>query len=119
MLVIEDAADIRGLLVHILEDRYEVSTASDGDEGLAAVRRLRPAVVVLDLMLPRMHGFEVCRMIRADKDLAATKILIVSSKSYKHDIGTAVKETGADGYLVKPFKMPDFAKLVDLLAGGA
>ena len=64
-----------------------------------------------------MHGFEVCRNIRADANLTATKVLISSSKSYRHDVRTAVEETGADGYIVKPFDIREFENRVATLLG--
>ena len=101
----------------ILNAHYEVSAARDGAEGLEMARRLRPDLVVLDLLMPRMHGFEVCRHIRADATLKAVKVLISSSKSYQHDVNTAVGETGADGYIVKPFDLADFTGRVAALLG--
>ena len=65
--------------------------------------------------MPRMHGFEVCRRIREDAELKAVKVLISSSKSYKHDVNTAVVETGADGYIVKPFEIQDLRDRVRAL----
>ena len=76
-------------------------------------------LLVLDLLMPRMHGFEVCQRLRADPELKGTKILISSSKSYQHDVRTAVEETGADGYIVKPFDVNEFNRRVDEMAGGS
>ena len=117
VLIVDDDDDMRGLMTMILEDDFEVSSASDGAEGLAMARAQRPDLVVLDLLMPRMHGFEVCRNIRNDPNLQATKVLISSSKSYQHDVRTAVQETGADGYIVKPFSVPEFRKRVVEILG--
>src|SRR5258707_10927686 len=94
--VVDEDEDMRDMMVHVLRERCEVSTAPDGVEGLALIQRVRPDLVVLDLLMPRMHGFEVCRKIRSDDALRATKVLISSSKSYTHDVRTAVEESGAD-----------------------
>ena len=115
MLVVDDDDDMRSLMVMLLGARYDVSVARDGAEGLEMARRLRPDLVVLDLLMPRMHGFEVCHRIRADADLKSVKVLISSSKSYQHDVNTAVGETGADGYIVKPFNIAEFEGRVDAL----
>jgi DNA-binding response OmpR family regulator len=120
VLVVDDDDDMRALMVMLLGARYDVSVARDGAEGLEMARRLRPDLVVLDLLMPRMHGFEVCHRIRADADLKSVKVLISSSKSYQHDVNTAVGETGADGYIVKPFNIAEFeGRVAALLAEGS
>jgi DNA-binding response OmpR family regulator len=115
VLVVDDDDGMRDLMVTILSQKYDVSSAADGQEGLELVRSLRPDLVVLDLLMPRMHGFEVCQRIREDAELKNTKILISSSKSYPNDVKTAVEETGADGYIVKPFPIADFRARVAAL----
>ena len=110
---------MRELMCMLLRERYEVSSASDGARGLEVVRSVRPDLLVLDLLMPIMHGFEVCQRLRADPELKSVKILISSSKSYQHDVRTAVEETGADGYIVKPFEVAEFNRRVDEMAGGA
>jgi DNA-binding response OmpR family regulator len=120
VLVVDDDDDMRELMIALLRSNYEVSAAADGVEGLELAKSLRPDLVVLDLLMPRMHGFEVCQRIRADESLKAVKVLISSSKSYQHDVNTAVEETGADGYIVKPFAIADFkARVAALLGEGA
>ena len=113
--MVDDDDDMRELMVTLLGGRYEVASAADGVDGLALIRAKKPALVVLDLLMPRMHGFEVCQRVRADPALEGVKILISSSKSYQHDVVTAVEETGADGYIVKPFAIADFKSRVEAL----
>ncbi len=117
MLVVDDDSDMRELMVTLLGTAYEVTSAADGVEGLTAAKEQKPDLVVLDLLMPRMHGFEVCMSIRADATLKGTKILISSSKSYVHDVRTAVEETGADAYIVKPFQITEFLEQVAALLG--
>jgi DNA-binding response OmpR family regulator len=117
VLVVDDDDDMRMLMSLLLRDSYEVSSAPDGSAGLEMARKLRPDLIVLDLLMPKMHGFEVCQRIREDADLKATKILISSSKSYAHDVRTSVEETGADDYIVKPFQTEDFKQRVAALLG--
>ena len=119
VVVVDDDDDMRELMCMLLRGRYEVSTANDGAKGLEVVRAVRPDLLVLDLLMPIMHGFEVCQRLRADPELKAIKILISSSKSYQHDVRTAVEETGADGYIVKPFDVNEFNRRVDEMAGGS
>ncbi|MDE2490978.1 MAG: response regulator [Elusimicrobia bacterium] len=116
VLVVDDDDEMRRLLTTILSGAYEVSAAPDGAAGLELARRVRPDLVVLDLLMPRMHGFEVCRRLREDPELKGVKVLISSSKSYPHDVRTALEETGADGYLVKPFDVDELrGRVADLL----
>jgi DNA-binding response OmpR family regulator len=117
VVVVDDDEDMRHMIAHVLKERCEVSTAEDGAAGLALVKSVKPDLVVLDLLMPKMHGFEVCRRIREDAALKGTKILISSSKSYTHDVKTGVEESGADGYIIKPFRIADFQKRIAELLG--
>lgn len=119
VVVVDDDEDMRHMMAHVLKERCEVATAEDGAAGLALVRSMKPDLVVLDLLMPKMHGFEVCRRIREDAGLKGTKILISSSKSYTHDVKTGVEEAGADGYIIKPFRIADFQKRIAELLGEA
>jgi len=118
VVVVDDDDDMLALMSLLLRDQYSVETAVDGAAGLELVRRVHPDLVVLDLLMPRMHGFEVCQKIRGDAALAGTKILISSSKSYSHDVRTAIEETGADDYIVKPFELAEFKRRVAAMIGG-
>jgi len=105
ILVIEDDNDIRDLIKHNLaREGYEVTSTSEGEKGLAALEKGSFDLVILDLMLPGMHGLEVCRMIRANNDFRRTGILIVTAKDEEADIVSGL-ELGADDYLVKPFSV--------------
>ncbi len=119
VVVVDDDDDMLTLMSLLLRDSYSVETAADGAAGLELVRRLHPDLVVLDLLMPKMHGFEVCQKIKSDAGLAGTKILISSSKSYNHDVRTAVSETGADDYIVKPFELDEFQRRVAAMLAGA
>lgn len=103
ILIIEDDADIRNLVRHNLtREGYEVAGAENGEEGLKLVRKNSYDLVILDLMLPGMHGLDVCRAIRADEKLRGIGILIATAKDEEAEIVTGL-ELGADDYLVKPF----------------
>lgn len=120
VLVVDDDDEMRGLMVLLLSGAYDVAAARDGEEGLAMARSLRPDLIVLDLLMPRMHGFEVIRRLREDGELRNVKVLISSSKSYSHDVNTAVAETGADDYIVKPFALDEFQlRVANMLGDGA
>ncbi len=116
IVIVDDDPEILGFMAEVLAPGYDVRTAKDGVEGLDAMRREPPDLVVLDLLMPRMHGFEVCKKIREDSALKDVKVLISSSKSYLHDVNTA-KNAGADSYIVKPFEMSGLLRKVEDLLG--
>lgn len=101
--VIEDESDILDVITYNLQrEGYEVSAATDGAEGLETVRRSRPDLILLDLMLPSMDGLEVCRRIKADPTLRDVPIIIVSAKGEESDVVLGLG-IGADDYVCKPF----------------
>lgn len=93
---------IRSLSFVLKKEGYLVETAMDGFEALEKIKRLKPNVVFLDIQLPKMDGFEVCRQIRADPELGETYIIMLTAKGQDLDRqrGLAV---GANEYLTKPF----------------
>ena len=107
VLIIENDPDAVELL-SLLFDReaFTVYTAADGAEGVALARAHVPDVIVCDLLMDRMDGFQVLQAIRAHAELAHTVIVVVSAKSYKPDIVRAT-ELGADAYLIKPITPDD------------
>jgi DNA-binding response OmpR family regulator len=103
ILVVDDDAKIVRLVRTYLErDGFSVVTAADGPTALDAIERHRPALVVLDLMLPELDGRAVIRAVRRDDEAAATPILIISARGSTVD-RIAGFEDGADDYLPKPF----------------
>ena len=103
ILVVDDDAKIVRLVRTYLErDGYAVVTAADGAAALDAIERHRPALVVLDLMLPELDGRAVMRAVRRDEEAAATPILVLSARGSTID-RIAGLEDGADDYLPKPF----------------
>jgi len=103
ILIVEDDPSIRlGLRKSLSFDGYQVIEAGDGEQGLELAFSQRPDLIVLDVMLPRINGFEVCRTIRRhDK---TTPILILSAKEQEYDKITGL-EQGADDYITKPFSV--------------
>ena len=102
-LLIDDDARLGALLAEYLgKHEIEVSTAGDGPRGLAALRKSRPDVVLLDLMLPGMDGLDVCRKIRATAEWSGLPVIMLTAKG--EDVDKVVGlEVGADDYLAKPF----------------
>lgn len=103
ILVVEDEADIRELLRYsLVQEGYAVEEAGDGAEALDRVTRRAPDLVMLDLMLPRMSGLELCRRLRANPETARLPVIVVTAKSAEVDRVLGL-EMGADDYVVKPF----------------
>lgn len=103
ILVVEDDLDIAALVVHKLRGAgHTVLEATDGESALTLIRAERPELVVLDWMLPRASGIEVCEAVRADAALAGTRILMLTAKAQEADLERAFA-AGADEYLPKPF----------------
>lgn len=97
---------------------YDVACAYGGREGYDTAVKLAPDLMVLDLMMPDMHGFDVCQAVREDRALNKMKILISSAKGYDVD-RKAAERMGADGYLNKPFSTESFLSEVEKLIGKA
>lgn len=105
ILVVEDDLVTQRVLSARLEiNGYEVITAQDGEEGLRKARSEKPDLVMLDLMLPKMTGYEVCRMLKFDDKYKKIPIIILSSLDQQDEKEKAVK-AGADTYVIKPFDL--------------
>ncbi len=102
ILVIEDDATLQAMLKYNLQkEGYDVSTAGDGVQGLESARAQKPDFIILDVMLPKMNGFEVCRILRQEMTVP---IFILTAKDDEIDKVVGL-DLGADDYLTKPFKM--------------
>lgn len=109
VLVIDDEKDLIELLRYNLEkEGFRVEGMPDGETGLAATARLRPDLVLVDLMLPGMDGLEVCRRLRADAGTASIPIIMLTAKSAEADRVVGL-ELGADDYVAKPFSPRELA----------
>ncbi len=105
ILVVEDDLVSQRVLSARLEiNGYEVITAQDGEEGLGKARKENPDLVILDLMLPKMTGYEVCRMLKFDDKYKEIPIVILSSLDQQDEREKAIK-AGADAYFIKPFDL--------------
>lgn len=119
VLVVDDDAVIRDMAADILSPDYEVMEAFDGLDGWEKARTWRPELVISDLMMPRMHGYELCKLLRSPEGLPGVKILVASSKPFATDKAQALA-AGADDYIVKPFPINDLLEKVrKLLAAEA
>jgi CheY-like chemotaxis protein/predicted Ser/Thr protein kinase/two-component sensor histidine kinase len=102
VLVVEDHADMRGLVVEICEQEYQVMEAADGKQGLELIREHRPALVISDVMMPEMDGLELLRRLRSDPVTQSIPVMLLTALA-----GSEMRldglERGADDYLPKPF----------------
>src|SRR5205809_3832163 len=103
ILIIEDETDVADLLsLNLRKAGFRVSTAGDGASGLQKARDDRPDFIILDLMLPKMSGLEVCRILKSDTATAQMPILMLTAKAEEIDRIVGL-EFGADDYVTKPF----------------
>ena len=112
VLIADDEPNILISLEFLMKrEGHQVVLARDGEEALALIRSERPALVLLDVMMPRKNGFEVCQAVRADETLAGVKILMLTAKGRDTDVAQGLG-VGADGYMTKPFSTKDLAARV-------
>lgn len=103
ILIVDDEKDIREMIQYNLEkEQYQVTALSSGDEVISAVRQLQPDLLLLDLMLPEMDGFEICKILKSDPKTTHIPIIMVTAKGEESDIVTGL-ELGAEDYISKPF----------------
>ena len=117
LLVVDDEPEIRTLLERTLTSRgYEVETAPDGEEALARVAAHRPALVLLDAMLPRIHGFEVARRLRADVRTRDVPVVMMTAIYRGWRFAQDARDAyGAEDYIEKPFHLDDVVRRIGLV----
>lgn len=106
ILLIEDVEDNRDLVVQILESEYTVVEARDGQEGLEKARATQPHLILLDLALPKMDGWEAARRLKADPALKAIPIIALTAFAMEGDEARAL-EAGCNAYVAKPILPKD------------
>jgi DNA-binding response OmpR family regulator len=117
VLIVDDERSILIPLEYLLKrEGFTVSVAHDGEEGLAAIRALRPDLVVLDVMMPKLDGFAVLQAVRADPELAATPIMILTAMDREAERNKGLT-LGADAYMAKPFSTKALISNVRRLLG--
>ncbi|HEY6031801.1 MAG TPA: response regulator [Gaiellaceae bacterium] len=117
ILVADDDEDILALVsLRLRRLGYRVAEARDGEAALAEVARERPALVILDLMMPRVDGYGVIRRLRADPETASLPVVVLSARARSADAAAGL-EAGADAYLSKPFRAEELAATIRGLLG--
>lgn len=120
VLVVEDSLTQRQMIADLLQDsglQASVVSVSDGVEALEQIRNQRPDLVVLDIVMPRMNGYEVCRQIKTDPKTQDVPVVMCSSKGEEFDIYWGMKQ-GADAYISKPFEPDELIGTVKQLLRG-
>jgi DNA-binding response OmpR family regulator len=117
VLCADDDEDILSLVsLRLRRAGYDVVTAADGSAALELARSRRPALAVLDVMMPRLTGYEVLAELRADAALRDLKVILLSARVQEGDIARGL-DAGADAYLAKPFKAQELVEKVQELVG--
>ena len=105
ILVVDDEpAIVKVVSFRLKKAGYNVVSAADGQEGLDLIGKIKPDLILLDLRLPVLDGFQVCQKVKADESLKAIPIIIFTASSTGENIDSRYKEVGADDYLIKPFE---------------
>ncbi len=119
VLIVDDDAVIRQLICVNLElEGFEVYTAEDGQDALDKVRDIDPAVVTLDIMMPRLDGWETAAALRNDPATAHVRVILLSARAQEADLRRG-KGIGVDEYLTKPFDPDELVEAVRRLAADA
>ncbi|MBI3989585.1 MAG: response regulator [candidate division NC10 bacterium] len=117
ILVVDDERLITTMLKDVLEaNGYEVLVASDGQEGLNQARAERPDLIILDVMMPKLDGFKVARLLKFDRNFQHIPIIMLTAKAGEHDAQTS-KMSGADLYLLKPVEPKQLLEKITSLLG--
>src|SRR5262245_16888053 len=112
ILIADDTASEAAIISSIVQKLgHHAQTVGDGEACVAAARTLKPALILLDVVMPKMDGFNTCRKIKKDPELANTPIIMVTSKSQESDKFWAERQ-GANGYVTKPFTPDSLAKAI-------
>lgn len=119
VLVVDDSRVIRELIAVNLElEGFEVTTAADGEAAVRLASEVRPDVITLDVMMPRLNGFEAVQRLRQDPTTAGIPVVMVTGRAQTADLDRG-REVGVEAYLTKPFEPTDLVEVVTRLARGA
>ena len=116
VLIVDDEAHIRLLIERLLEDLendgVQIQSSKNGTEGLEKIRAFRPDLVFLDVMMPGINGFEVCRIVKKELAMDDVFVVLLTAKGQKQDAITG-SEVGADAYMTKPFSPDELLELAE------
>ena len=113
VLIVDDEQDIVESLKFVLEEAgFACSCAFNGEDGLRLAKEISPDLIILDVMMPKINGYKICRLLKYDNKYKNIPILMVTARSQEEDklIG---EETGVDEYITKPFELDEIVKKVE------
>ncbi len=115
VLIVEDSVSTRQYIADLLTSKgLVVKIASDGVEAMNILKKYRPDIVVMDIVMPRMNGYELCRNIKSNEETKNVPVVICSAKSEEFDRHWGMKQ-GADAYITKPFKSNELLSTIKQL----
>lgn len=117
ILIVDDDAMNIDILMDSLEEEYDVKAAESGEEALEIIPKYNPDVILLDIMMSGIDGYEVCRRIREDDTYKSVKIILISGRAMEDERQKGFS-VGADDYITKPFDVDDIADKIKLLKEG-
>lgn len=118
ILVVDDDPAVQRVLVQALElEGHRVTTADDGEQALSAIATELPDIVVLDVMMPKVHGFEVLRRIREDERTRTLPVILLTAKSATEDVWEGWSR-GVDYYMTKPFDIEELLRFLEYVFSG-
>lgn len=117
ILIVDDEPNIVISLEFLMRrEGFEVTVARDGEEALSAIAQEKPDLVLLDVMMPKLNGFEVCEKVKATPEHAGVSIIMLTAKGREAEVSKGLS-LGADGYITKPFSTRDLVEQVKNLLG--
>ena len=112
ILIVDDDPNIVALLKTFIKPLgHDVVSSSDGMSGLQMARTIKPALILLDVMLPKLDGYKICRFLKFDENYRQIPIIMLTAKSDSHDEEIGM-QTGADAYITKPFTKDDIIQTI-------
>ena len=114
ILVVDDEPNIRLLLIRMLSNDYTILEATDGQEAIDLARDLKPDLILMDLLMPRMDGYTACSVIKTDPTTRGIPVVMLTAVGFELNKQLA-ERVGADGYITKPFALSDIIKTISPL----
>jgi DNA-binding response OmpR family regulator len=118
IVVADDEPIIISLLTELMSGTYDIHTAANGVQALNAVERTKPDMVILDVTMPEMDGFEACRCLKRNTATSKIPVIMLTARCRVMDIETGIK-SGADAYIIKPFSPGMLIERVDKILSGS
>ena len=114
ILIIEDDPDVLTLTEFILQDDYDVISSKDGRNGIKMVREEKPDLILLDIYMAGLNGFEVCQALKGENDTAPIPIIMLTAGAEKREVSEGYA-SGADDYIIKPFEPEELIRRIEKL----